>query len=68
MSRKVVTILLLVAVLCVLWGCTANNSAYKPVNTMRRGAIMAEEWRLMQEDIDRLFDIEDMPTNSRWTQ
>ena len=68
MVRKAVALLVVFSSLVLLSGCTAMYSEWSPTRNLRRVMIAGEEVKLMQQDVDFVFDIEDYPINAKWTR
>ncbi len=65
MRNKLVLMLLLVSGLAVSSGCYMSTGSTKK-QAVRRVMIAGEQVKLMGQDVDRLFGLEEYPTLGRW--
>lgn len=65
MLRKVALIVALVVVLATSFGCR-SHTGYSPTQNLRRLMIAGEQLKLVGQDVDRQFELEDYPHSGRW--
>ncbi len=65
MLKRVALLVVLAVGLLFAFGCTANTG-YSPTQNLRRAMITGEQLKLIGQDVDFIFDVDDYPVQGRW--
>jgi hypothetical protein len=66
MFRKVALLVALVSLVAVTFGCASHMREYSYGKDERRVWIAGEQIRFIQNDVDRLLDVEEYGRTGRW--
>jgi hypothetical protein len=65
MVRKIALVLVVVIVLAPAFGCR-SHTGYSPTQNLRKVMIAGEQLKIVGQDIDRFFGLEEYPQAGRW--